>query len=142
MHPEECALILPLVHEIDRCDAPRRRAPLDGELTLRLSDALPLLADLAASTRALLTRQLLRALGFDERRLPAWRLEHKLVQALVFNHYAPASLPATCGLDRLSWGIDAANLREILMARFPSGFVVKTALGDCSGDDCDYRTEA
>jgi hypothetical protein len=129
-----------LLGEIDRFDAPRRRAPLHAELELALSNAIELLPELAV--RSLLTRQLLLSLGFDERRLPKWRLEHKLVQALVFNHYSPGCLPQTCGMDRLAWESGLGRLRESLRERFPSGFVVKTALGDSSGDECDRRTEA
>jgi hypothetical protein len=140
--PEELAQIAPLLGEIDAFGAPRHRPPVGREVTLALSEATPLLPELAAGTRALLTRQVMQRLGFDERRLANWRLEHKLIQALVFGHYAPGRLPVTCGLDRMVWGIDVSQLRELLRSRFPAGFVVKTALGDSSGDQCDYRTEA
>jgi hypothetical protein len=131
-----------LFAEIGKFEKPRRRAPCNAELALALSDAIPLLPALAASTRSLLTRQLLLALGFDELRLGIWRLEHKLIQAWVIEHYSPGSLPATQGLDRMVWQAGHhAKLREFLRDRFPSGFVVKTAIGDSSGEDCDYRTE-
>jgi ATP-grasp domain, R2K clade family 2 len=100
------------------------------------------LPQLAATTRALPMRQVLLALGFDERRLAPWRLEHKLVQALVFRHYCPDSLPPTVGLDRLAQGVNLGDLRNTLRVTFPRGFVIKTALGDCSGNECDYQTEA
>ncbi|HEY4089341.1 MAG TPA: hypothetical protein VGM43_25600, partial [Bryobacteraceae bacterium] len=93
-------------------------------------------------TRALPTRQVLLALGFDEKRLTGWRLEHKLVQALVFRHYNSESLPTTFGFDRLTRGVQPGELRMFLNDRFPQGFVIKTALGDCSGRDIDQRTEA
>ncbi|MGC9949061.1 MAG: hypothetical protein ABSF64_22055 [Bryobacteraceae bacterium] len=140
--PEELAEVAPLLEEIDAFAPTRPRPPVDGELKLALSDALPLLPELAASTRQLLTRQLMQRLGFDERRLAKWRLEHKLIQALVFDRYAPGSLPVTCGLDRIAWRTGLGNLRVSLRDRFPSGFVVKTGLGDSSGDNCDFRTEA
>jgi hypothetical protein len=132
----------PLIRQIDAFAGARRRGPVDGDLELRLSDAIPLLPQLAATTRALPMRQVLLALGFDERRLAPWRLEHKLVQALVFRHYYPDSVPPTLGLDRLAQGVNLRDLRNTLHATFPRGFVIKTALGDCSGNDCDYRTEA
>jgi hypothetical protein len=132
-----------LFAEIDKFEGPRRRAPCNAELELALSNAIPLLPELAASTRSLLTRQLLLALGFDELRLGIWRLEHKLIQAWVIEHYSPGSLPATQGLDRMVWRAGHhGRLRKFLRDRFPSGFVVKTAIGDSSGEDCDYRTEA
>jgi hypothetical protein len=135
-------MISPLLAEIDAFAGPRRRPPLNCDLELALSAAIPLLNDLAASTRALPTRQLLRALNFDERRLGEWRLEHKLVQALVFRHYSPESLPVTCGFDDLVQGVEARGFRDLLRARFPRGYVIKTALGDGSSNDCDARTEA
>jgi hypothetical protein len=135
-------LAVPLIRQIDAFTGPRRRGPVDCDLELRLSDALPLLPQLAASTRALPMRQVLLTLGFDERRLTAWRLEHKLVQALVFRHYCPESLPPTRGLDRLGQGVDVRELRNTLRETFPRGFIIKPTLGDCSGNDWDYHTEA
>jgi hypothetical protein len=135
-------LLEPLIHEIEGLHVPRRREPVGGDIELRLSDGIPLLPQLAASTRALLMRQVILAMGFDETRLSRWRLEHKLVQALVFRRYVPDSLPLTYGLDRLTWGVRPDELRAFLKARFPQGFVIKTALGDCSGDEIDSRTEA
>ena len=131
-----------LLAEIEAFGGPRRHPPHGGALELRLSAALPLLRDLAGSSRALPARQLMRALEFDEERLGRWRLEHKLIQALVLRHYAPESIPATGGFDGMVRGVERSGYRELLRARFPKGFVIKTALGDCSGNDCDSRTEA
>lgn len=138
----EGEIVEPLIRQIDAFIGPRRRPPFDGSLELRLSNAIPLLNRLAASTRALMMRQALCALEFEERRLTSWRLEHKLVQALIFRHYWPDSVPLTCGLDRLAQGVDPPGLRSFLRRKFQEGFVIKTALGDCSGRDCDHGTEA
>jgi hypothetical protein len=138
----ESELAEPLIRRIDDFSGPRRRAAIERDIELRLSDAIPLLPEIAATSRALLTRQAMLAMGFDERRLCPWRLEHKLVQALVFRHYCPESLPPTCGLDRLVQAAEPCDLRRVLRDRFPAGFVIKTALGDCSGNEIDYRTEA
>jgi ATP-grasp domain, R2K clade family 2 len=132
----------PLIRQIDAFAGPRHRAPVDGGIELRLSNAIPLLPQLAATTRALPMRQALVALGFDERRLTSWRLEHKLVQALIFRHYCPDSLPPTLGLNRLAQGVNLRDLRSALCEKFPQGYVIKRALGDCSGNDCDHLTEA
>ena len=131
-----------VIRRIDAFIGPRRRGPMEGALELRLSDAIPLLPQLAATTRALLVRQVLLALGFDERRLGHWRIEHKLMQALVLRHYHADSLPPTLSLDRFVQRLNLRDLRNTLHETFPRGFVIKTALGDCSGNDCDYRTEA
>jgi hypothetical protein len=138
----EDELAEPLIRQIDQFNGPRMRGPVDDALELRLSDAIQLLPQMAASTRALILRQVLLTLGFDERRLPFWRLEHKLAQAHVFRHYCPDSLPLTCGLDRLAQGTNPSDLRKLLRERFPGGFVIKTALGDTSGNEIRDRTEA
>jgi hypothetical protein len=138
--PEEASQAGPLFSAIDDFRTPRRREPLNSPLDLRLSDAIHLLPGLAATTRGLLTRQLVLALGFDERRLGEWRLEHKLVQALTLHRYARGCIPVTRGLDRMARAAGPL-LRRSLRADFPDGFVVKTALGDSSGDECEYRTE-
>lgn len=134
--------IEPLIRVIDGFSGPRRREPVDSDITLRLSEAIPLTPQLAATTRALPTRQALLALGFDEKRLALWRMEHKLLQALVFRHYNAESLPLTRGFDRLTRGVEPRQLRAFLRGQFPEGFIIKTALGDCSGDHIDGRTEA
>lgn len=132
----------PLIRKIDQFCGPRRREPVDDAVELRLSDAIELLPQMAASTRALMLRQVLLTFGFDEKRLPLWRLEHKLAQARVFRHYCPDSLPLTCGLDRLAQGVNPSDLRTLLLEKFPAGFVIKTALGDTSGNQIHDRTEA
>jgi hypothetical protein len=119
---------------IDRCAVPRRRRPLTAPLHLSLSDAIPLLDGLGAGTRAVLVRQLLQGLGFDERRFLPWRLEHKLVQALVLQSHFPGIVPITTGLDAHLAGIHPAALREFLNTEFPGGFLIKTALGEASGE--------
>ena len=124
----EDELVGPLIRQIDQFCGLRRRGTADGALELRLSDAIQLLPQLAASTRALMLRQILLTLGFDERRLPFWRLEHKLAQAHVFRHYYPDSLPVTCGLDRLAQGVNPSDLRRLLHEEPPGGFVIEDAL--------------
>ena len=124
MDTRELCQIDTLTAEIGGCLLPRRRSPLASRLDLRLSEGLCLREGLAGSTRALLVRQLLRALGFDEHRHLRWRMEHKLVQALVFRHYFPASLPRTYGFDRLTHALGTAGLRRILPAQFHTGFVI------------------
>src|SRR5262249_32599472 len=99
--PEEVAQIKALAEGIANCRLPRRRAARQSRLDLRLSDGMGLLLGLAGSSRALLVRQLLRELGFDENRHVQWRLEHKLVQAMVLHQWVPEWIPVSCGLDTL-----------------------------------------
>jgi len=134
---EEIRNIDALAADISGSRLPRRRAPLAARLELRLSEALDLIEGLAGSTRALLVRQLLRALGFDERRHLQWRIEHKLIQALVLRSWIPESVPVTCGLNALAGCRGSQELRQFLADRFPGGYVIKTALGDSSGESPD-----
>ena len=131
---EELHRVEPLRQEIEACIVPRRRPVLARNLELRLSDAIPLLKGLAGSSRALLIRQLFQVFNFDERRPALWRLEHKLMQALVLNHLCPGSMPVTSGLDFRLRGVPRSNVREYLANEFSNGFVIKITLGDSSGD--------
>jgi hypothetical protein len=119
--PDELREAAATIASIDACELPRRRERLASPLTLALSRAIPLFDGLGGGTRALIVRQLLRALGFDERRYLPWRLEHKLVQALVMHAYLPGLVPVTCG-----WSAFPAGC--------PDGCIVKSALGDSSGE--------
>jgi hypothetical protein len=92
--PEEIRQIEEVAAEIANCGLPRRRPPLTSRLDVRLSEALGLVEGLGGSKRALPVRQLLRALGFDEARHLQWRMEHKLVQALVLQSSIPEIIPA------------------------------------------------
>jgi hypothetical protein len=126
--------VMTLRREIEVCPAPRRRPALTKDLVLPLSEAVPLINGLAGSSRALLIRQLFQVFGFDERRPALWRLEHKLVQALVLNHLCSGSVPVTSGLDFRLRGVPRSNVREHLASEFPDGFIIKETLGDSSGD--------
>ena len=112
---------------------PRRR-PARAEIDLRLSSGVRLIEGLAGSTRALPVRQVLRALGFDEHRHLQWRVEHKLIQALVLRHWIPESIPVTCGLNSLVRRYGPKGLRHFLANNYPGGFLIKDALGDSSGE--------
>src|SRR5580698_8643222 len=131
---EEIRQIDTLAAEIGNCPLPRRRSPLASRLDLRVSEGLCLREGLAGSTRALLVRQLLRALGFDEHRHLQWRMEHKLIQALVLRSFIPESIPVTCGLSTLAGRRDSRELGQFLASHFPDGYVIKAALGDSSGE--------
>lgn len=125
--PSELNRIAPVTASIAACKLPRCRPRLTSDLTLSLSEALPLLTGLGGETRAVLVRQLLRSLGFDEHRHLSWRLEHKLVQALVLHAYLPEATPPTCGLNTFLASEDPGSLRD-------PGHFIKRALGDSSGE--------
>lgn len=111
---------------------PRRITERLREIRLPLSEGLELRDGIWGSFPVTFVRQLYRALGFDEDRVFRWRLEHKLVQALLMNHFAPGCVPVTRGLEALADGV--ADVGAALEREFPAGFFLKPALGDSSGD--------
>jgi hypothetical protein len=139
---DELRLVEPLCARIDATRMPRRTA--DGaSVVLRLSDAERLRSGNAGGPFIVFMRQLYDAIRFDEHRLLEWRLEHKLVQALVVNRYCPGAMPPTRGLARMRASVPEGELRGGLTAAFPAGYIAKPALGDSSGgpDGVD-RTES
>jgi hypothetical protein len=137
--PDEVKQIAPLLREIDAFQGPRRRRINRDTLQLPLSQAIPLLQGLGGNTRALIIRQLCQLLEFDEHRHLQWRVEHKLVQALILNHYCPGVMPVTRGLDLRLLRTGISGFRRSLHEEYPNGFYIKSALGDSSGErsDCD-----
>src|SRR5262245_57161722 len=87
---------------IDRHAGARATSVRDTVLTLHLSDAKPLEARLPPPRNyaQVFMWQLYRAMQFDEHHVFQWRFEHKLVQALLLQHYCPGSVPVTMGLAR------------------------------------------
>ena len=123
-----------IIAAIDSCAAPRRLTGSVRSLRLAVSEIDDLRNRIWGSFPVTFIRHLYRELRFDEHHVFKWRLEHKLIQALVLHHYAPASMPATCGLGGFKRRTAGTNLRSALRAHFPSGYFLKPALGDSSGD--------
>src|SRR5204863_4203993 len=109
-----------IIRQLDGLAGERRRIPAASRLMIDLAEAAPLRDGLMEGS--LLIRQLYRALDFNEHQLTQWRLEHKLVQALVLNHYCPGSVPVTRGLGLQAQRDGREALRARLRAEFPSGF--------------------
>lgn len=112
-------------------------------LYLRASESARLLDGVFWSPRfqrrtveALVVRQIYQLLGFDENYAFQWRLDHKLIQALIIRKFAPDSIPLTCGLYRYvaSSGVPVDQLREQLEGSF-----VKRAIG--YGASADNRAD-
>ncbi len=133
-NPEEQMQAARIARAIEACPVPRRRPRPNEDIYLRLSEFEPLRAGLASTRRALPVRQLCRALRFDEEHAFRWRLEHKLVQALVVNRYLPGLVPVTRGLGRLARQYGASALSQGLKQEFPNGLYIKPSLGDSSGE--------
>ncbi len=122
-----------LIAKIERVRPPRQ-SPNPGKIVLRLSEAAPFLAGMRSTFRALPIRQLSAALGFDENRVFAWRLDHKLVQALILNHYVPGPVPVTCGFRRFAGHDRGEAVASRAAAAFGGQYVIKTVLGHSSGE--------
>jgi hypothetical protein len=140
---EEVSEMHSIAAGIETCRARRRRRAANKAIRIALSDSPRFSLGMRSTFRALIVRQLLAKFGFDEHRVFRWRLEHKLAQALLLNHYAPGSVPATRGLHRFAAKVDG-DLRRAIEEAFPAGYVVKEALGHSSGErgDMDRAQEA
>ena len=123
-----------IITEIDSWSGPRRFTDGIRSVRLAVSEINGLDEDIWGSFPVTFVRHLYRALGFDEHRVFKWRLEHKLIQALVLNHYASGCAPETYGLSEFKRHAGNASLHAALEAKFPSGFYLKPTLGDSSGD--------
>jgi len=133
-HAEEVAQTDDIRREIDACGARRHLKAATKHIQLRLSESEPWLDGLQEVSRVVLVRQLFHALRLDEHRPFRWRLEHKLIQALILDAYLPGMAPVTRGLSRLVSGYGIEGLRSKLDELFPNGYFVKRALSDSSGD--------
>jgi hypothetical protein len=125
-----------LIDEIEAAPVARRRPRGNATRVVRPAAADSLRLGLTRCLGAFLVRHYYRALGFNERRLARWRLEHKLVQYLVLEHYTPGVMCRSVGLGTVverarSQGRD---LREALGEALPPPFLVKRALSQLSGE--------
>jgi ATP-grasp domain, R2K clade family 3 len=129
---EEVQQAAEIAGELERQSVPRHVIPEGPIITIDLSQADSLKEGLAGD--CLLIRQLYKALKFDEHQSFKWRLEHKLIQSLILNHYCPGSVPVTCGLGGQYRRYGREHLRQALEEKFPGGYCIKAALGCCSGE--------
>jgi hypothetical protein len=128
---EEAAAIAESIRAVD---VPRR-GPRQERITIRLSESGPFHKNLSSTYRAVPIRQLSHLMGLDEHRPFLWRLEHKLVQALVLDQLCPGHVAVTLGLGRYAAGIHKNDLRGKLHEEFTLwGFYLKPSMGDSSGE--------
>ena len=125
-----------VIAELDSYVGPRRLTGRTRSLRLAVSEINGASDGIWGSFPVTFIRHLCRELGFDEHRVFKWRLEHKLMQALVLNRYVPGTVPVTRGIAEFKRDAGHVNLQAALEAEFPSGFFLKPALGDSSGE-CD-----
>ena len=83
-------------------------------------------------------RQLMAALGLDERRLLKLHLEHKLLQALVLYRYCGEAVPPTCGLDRFLTQREIGDPRELLPEIMEQNILLKSTRGYGSEPTLEY----
>lgn len=126
---EEKEEIHGVLEELDHYPGPRRSVATSASLVFNSSD-IPALLNRLRRPAVLPIRHLLRVMGFDETRAVTLRLEHKLVQALVLNHYCPGDVPTTNGLRRWfrehgrSWAMHSleGGLQDNAIAKPTIGF--------------------
>lgn len=83
---------------------------------------------------AILARRIMSILGFDEKRILSYRLEHKLVQSLLLDHYAPGVVPTTFGAFRVLNGLSDEQSLIVTEDLYKQGYFLKNALGEASGE--------
>jgi hypothetical protein len=120
-----------LAASIEAVRLPRRRPPFGATMPARLFQDDPLRRDVTGTVGVYVVRALWNALGFDEHRKFRWRLEHKLVQASVFNRYLGGEFPASWGVRALLRRGLGDQLHDALLA---GKVFAKEALGHLSGD--------
>src|ERR1700685_4461866 len=125
-----------VIAELDSYVGPRRLTGRTRSLRLAVSEINGASDGIWGSFPVTFIRHLCRELGFEEHRVFKWHLEHKLMQALVLNRYVPGTVPVTRGIAEFKRDAGHVNLQAALEAEFPSGFFLKPALGDSSGE-CD-----
>jgi hypothetical protein len=78
--------------------------------------------------------QVLLALGFDEHRVFAFRLDHKLVEDALLADAGVPTPRAEALRPLLAVSSDASDLWWRMRERSPCGYVIKRSIGDGSGD--------
>jgi len=89
-----------------------------------------LMSDLRGKIGVLFVRSLLSELGVDEHYVFKWRIDNKLVQYLIFDHYAPGCMPETIALSEVVDKQGHSNSYTLIQ----NGFFLKETLGHSSGD--------
>jgi hypothetical protein len=123
---------------------PRCVGPQSTGVCLSPETAVPLLDGIRKTRRVhpanlVPIRHLYRLLHFDENHPFRWRLEHKLVQALVLRSFCPSCVPASSGLYTYLAKHPCPRTEQDLR-RSLAGVYLKAALG--SGADPDNEREA
>lgn len=95
----------------------------------QLEPDVELISNLSGNYGALFIRALLGKLGLNEHHLFKWRLEHKLNQFYVLNHYCPGCMPETLSLASVLSDKDGL---EKIKSLLNVGFFIKATLGDAS----------
>ena len=130
------------ISDLLNTESPQLRIPR-GQIELSLQDCDHLLDNLRCSIRGILIRRMLELLGCDESYPFKWRLDSKLIQAILVNEFSRDTYPSTVGLGTILQETDEKRVRAYLQSRFPEGFIIKTNYGcSSSGASILPRTES
>ena len=145
-NPEEVASAADIADRIAGYAVGRSVSPPENpQLCLSLADAVELADGLhwppsgVLPMGTLTVRHVCRLLGFDEHLQFRWRLEHKLIQALVLNHFCPGVMPPTRGLYR-HFAKDIGRTTSEAIREQLSAYQVKRTVG--YGAPQDSTTDA
>jgi hypothetical protein len=128
---DERAWLHDLAARIEAVRLPRRRPRFAVTVPAPVFQDDQLRRQVTGTIGVYLIRALWHALGFDEHRKLSWRLEHKLVQARIFDQYLGGEFPASWGVRALvRRGLDKQLMDGLLCRRL----FAKEALGHLSGD--------
>jgi hypothetical protein len=119
---------------------PRNRMHSSDDVTISAAEAIDLsLAEEMSSLRtAIPLRHIYRKMGFDEKRVQKFRVDHKLIQALILKQYCGDAVPVTCGLNALLLSGEYSCLDNLLRQDLTPNLMLKKTLGYGSSPVRDY----
>lgn len=134
-HPLEVTKVGSLVTSMEAASLPRCSSYEAGELIALDALDVPVLKDNLADLDggAVIVRQLLRGLCFDENSPFRHGLDNKLVQALLLQHYCPGTIPITIGLQTALDGLPLGRCDDTIRSFYRNMFFVKPCFGSANG---------
>ena len=110
-----------------------RESTIDHVCRLSPADAPRLLKDMRAYDRSFIVRRVLEHLQMDESLAFRFRVDHKLIQGMLLQTFAPSASLAVMGLAEAIRQAPDDDVDAFLMDHFPQGYVIKDTYGYNSG---------
>lgn len=138
-NPSELREIQPRLDLMENGFDGRHSAPPSDKIMMSAAEAIRFNSGLSCSCLGLPVRHILSKIGFDEKRVFDWRVEHKLVQALILQKYCGSAVPVSCGLNSLLLNCGYSSLSQLLSVRHSSDLILKRTLGYNSDPDQSHE---